>query len=197
MGTLALHLEDMLPATLTAPDLTESEFLELCAKFPDAFLEYTADGTVLIMPPTDPETGVRVSEVARQLGNWAKAEGSGSVLGSESGFRFPGGSRRSPDAAWFNRARWKAAQKPGTRFPIFAPEFVIEVRSPEDRLRSLQDKMLEYMENGVELGWLIDPQSRKVTVYRPGQAPEVLEQPAVVVGDGPVKGFVLIMHEIL
>jgi Uma2 family endonuclease len=197
MTRAVLEIEDYLPATLTAPGLSESEFLELCRKFPDAMVEYTADGTVIVTPPTDPESGERVGEAFIQLGNWARGQGKGRVCGPDSGFRFADGSRRSPDAAWFSKSRWREAKKSGERFPVFAPEFVIEVRSPDDRIRGLREKMAEYIANGVELAWLIDPLERSVTIYRAGRAPEVLEDPATVEGEGPVAGFVLNLADIL
>lgn len=98
----ALEIENLLPATFTAPGLSEAEFLELCEKFPDAILEYTADGTVIVMPPTDPESGVQNGEVFRQLADWNKQQGRGMVSGPDAGFFLPDGSRRSPDAAWFD-----------------------------------------------------------------------------------------------
>ena len=187
----ALDIASYLPATITAPGLTEAQFLALCDEFPDCFLEYTSDGTVLIMPPTDPESSGRVAEVTRQLGNFSAAIGKGYVTGPDGGFFFPQGSRRSPDAAWFDEKRWQQAKTPGLRFPVFAPDFLIEVRSPHDRLRTLHEKMEEYLANGVQLAWLIDPPKRTVTIYRPGKPPEAIENPASVTGEGPVAGFVL------
>jgi len=194
----ALEIENLLPATFTAPGLSEAEFLELCEKFPDAFLEYTADGTVIVLPPKDPDDAARGAEVVMQLAIWANQRGGGKVTGPDAGFHFRDGSRRSPDAAWFDAARWREAQQRDRRrrFPVFAPEFVIEVRSPGDRLRPLQEKMEEYIANGVQLGWLIDPKERTVTIY--GSAPpRVLQNPATVSGEGPVEGFVLTLDRIL
>jgi Uma2 family endonuclease len=193
MALAELHIEEMLPATFTAPGLSEAEFLALCGKFPDATLEYTEDGTVIVMPPTDPDSGMRVHYVNQKLGEWAERDGRGGVVGPDTGFFFPRGSRRAPDAAWFDKNRWRAAkqkQAPLT-FPEFAPEFVIEVRSPRDRRGSLREKMEEYIANGVQLGWLIDPFERTVEIYRPGREPELLTNPASVAGEGPVAGFVL------
>jgi Uma2 family endonuclease len=195
VATVPLDITGMLPAALTAPDLTEAEFLDLCQKFPDALLEYTPEGTILIMPPTDPETSAIVSEVGFQLRGWSKKVG-GIVIGPDGGFYLPGGSRRSPDAAWFDQTRWQAAKRPGTRFPTFAPEFIIEVRSPNDRLRTVHSKMIEYIDAGVLLGWLIDPRNRTVAIYRPGSVPEVLENPATVAGEDPVAGFELVLDDI-
>ena len=190
-------IERYLPATLTAPGLTEAEFLHICSEFPDCFLEYTCDGTVLIDPPNDVETSVCVTRIACQLGNWAQRDGRGIATGPDAGFLLPDGSRRSPDAAWFDAARWRASKSPNTRFPVFAPEFLIEVRSPKQRAAPLHEKMQEYLANGVRLGWLIDPQERTVTIYRPEREAEVLLQPESVAGEGPVKGFVLTLDGIL
>ena len=192
-----LDITTMLPATFTAPGLTESQFLALCAELPDCLLEYTAEGTLIVMPSTDPKSGGRVAEVVWQLGTWAKQEGSGHFVGPDTGFFFRQGSRRSPDAAWFSDRRWQETQTPGLVVPVFAPEFVVEVLSPTDRRRTLHDKMQEYIDNGVQLGWLVDPFERSVTIYRPGQAPQVLEHPKSVAGEGPVTGFVLKLDQIL
>jgi len=197
MVHFALSLEDRLPATFTAPGLDEAKFLALCEEFPDCTLEYTTDGTVIVMPPTDPDNGRRVLEVGRQLANWAIEHGSGYVVGPDSGFFLPRGSRRSPDAAWFDDRRWKEAKRPDLRYPVFAPEFVIEVRSPHDRPRLLREKMDDYMANGVQLSWLIDPIERTVTIYRPGLEPEIVTNPASITGEGPVTGFVLKLDRVL
>ena len=191
------NLANVLPASFTAPGLTEGEFLALCENYPDATLEYTAEGTVIIMPPTDPETGRHANLVVFQLTAWSLEQGQGFVLGPESGFRFRDGSRRSPDATWCNEARWQEARKFGELFPVFAPEFVIEIRSRQQSARALREKMEEYISNGVQLGWLIDPIERTVAIYRPGSAPEVLTNPSRVVGEGPVAGFVLNLGRVL
>ena len=190
---LEVDLAQVLPATFTKKGLTEDEYFALCAKFDNAFVEYTADGTVILMPGTDPETSTCESEALRQLANWAAEDGRGLVTGPAGSFLFPNGARREPDVAWLDRERWKAAKarEPGKRVPVFAPEFVVEVRSPEQRARTQREKMEEYIANGVLLGWLIDPQDRTVTIYRPGREPEALVNPAEVAGEGPVAGFVL------
>jgi Uma2 family endonuclease len=188
-----IDLQGWVPATFTRPGLTEEEYFELCAEFEDYFVEYSADGTVIIMPGTDFETSTRVGEVNFQLQLWAREQGRGRVSGPDGSFLFPNGARREPDAAWVDAERWKAskAKAPGKRVPVFAPEFVIEVRSPEQRAQTQREKMEEYIANGVLLGWLIDPLERTVAIYRPGREPEVVMNPAEVAGEGPVAGFVL------
>jgi Uma2 family endonuclease len=197
MSRAALQIENHLPATAIASGLTEAEFLALVEEFPDCTLEYTADGVVLIMPPTDPENSARGAQVVYQLCDWARRGKRGMVMGPDGGFFFRNGARRSPDAAWFDTRRWQKSQVPGTTFPVFAPEFLIEVRSPKQRAAPLRDKMAEYIENGVQLAWLIDPLEDTVTIYKPHRKPKVLTNPASVAGEGPVDGFVLDLDGIL
>jgi len=188
----AINLEDFLPATFTAPELTDEQFLALCELFPDATLEYTEEGEIIVMPPTDPISGARGAFVVQRLLNWVDKTGRGMVCGPDAGFRFSTRARRSPDASWFEN--YPVTQE---RFPVFAPQFVIEVRSPDDRIARLRDKMQRYIAAGVLLAWLIDPFERTVTIYRPNREPEVLSDPASVAGDGPVEGFVLDLAGIL
>ena len=119
MTLAALQLEKHLPATLTAPGLSEAEFLALAEEFPDCFLEYTAEGTVLIMPPTDPDTGARVMRAAVSSCTGMRFTDAASSSEPDAGFFFPDGSRRSPDAAWFDAERWRKSQKTGNAVPAF------------------------------------------------------------------------------
>ena len=187
-----IDLADLLPATFTAPELTDEQFLALCEKFPDATLEYTEEGEVIVMPPTDPLSSARVGLVTHRLIAWSERSGRGTVSGPDGGFRLPSHARRSPDAAWFEGYPRSAGS-----FPVFAPQFVIEVRSPHDRLSRLQDKMPRYIAAGVQLAWLIDPFGKTVTIYRPDREPEILVNPTSVAGEGPVQGFELDLKGIL
>ena len=136
-------------------------------------------------------------EAADQLTQWNKRHRRGIVSAPDGGFLFSDGSRRSRDAAWFDRERWKKTKKAGIRIPVFAPEFVIEVRSPEQPLRPLREKMDEYIANGVQLAWLIDPVKGTVEIYRPNRDSELLDHPSSVAGEGPVEGFVLNLDGVL
>jgi Uma2 family endonuclease len=188
----AINLEDFLPATFTAPELTDEQFLAVCELFPDATLEYTEEGEIVVMPPTDPINGARGALVVHRLISWSEKVGRGMVCGPDAGFKLPTRARRSPDASWF-----EGYPTTGPRFAVFAPQFVIEVRSPDDRLTRLRDKMQRYIAAGVLLAWLIDPFERTVAIYRPDREPEVLANPTSVAGEGPVEGFVLDLNGIL
>jgi Uma2 family endonuclease len=94
--------------------------------------------------------------------------------------------------AWVRNERWQAlSDEEQERFLPLCPDFVVELRSPSDSLRQLQEKMQEYMENGAQLGWLIDPFEKKVHIYRPQAAVEILDDPESVSGEPLLHGFVL------
>ena len=131
-------------------------------------------------------------KLARQVGNWAKQDGTGRAFGPNAGYTLPNGAVRAPDASWMPLSRWESLSRDDqTKFGHTFPDFAIELRSPSDSLSDVQDKMTEYLENGVLLGFLLDPRQRRVYVYRPGQDVEVLEEPETVSGDPVLPGFVL------
>ena len=183
--------------TRPALDLSEDQFFELCQLNRELRIERNAEGDWLIMPPAGGETGRGNAEITVQLGVWAKRDGTGVVFDSSTGFRLPNTAVRSPDAAWMPRARFEqipAAQR--RRFPPACPDFVLELRSPTDRLQDLQAKLQEYLANGARLGWLLDPEPRHVYVYRPNAPVERLDNPATVSGEPVLPGFVLDLREL-
>ena len=180
-----------------AVELTDDQFLALCSINGDLRLERTAEGDLIIMPPTGAETGVRNSSITAQVHNWTKRDGKGAAFDSSTGFKLPNGADRSPDASWVLRARLAeltAEQK--KKFLPLAPDFAIELKSPTDHFDDLLAKMEEYRECGVRLGWLINPETRQVRVYRPGKEVEVLEGPLEISGEPELPAFVLDLREI-
>ncbi|HJQ23274.1 MAG TPA: Uma2 family endonuclease [Blastocatellia bacterium] len=174
-----------------ALQLTDAQFLQLCRDNRDLRFELTAEAALIIMPPTGSLTGWRNADINYQLTAWAKGDGTGLTFDSSTGFKLPNGAKRSPDAAWIKRDRWDVLtdqEKEG--FAPICPDFVLELRSADDSLPALQDKMAEYLDNGAQLGWLIDPKDKRVYVYRPGQSVECLEQPEGVSGDAILPAFV-------
>jgi|SRR6266498_1422295 Uma2 family endonuclease len=178
--------------------LTDEQFLRLCADNEDLRLELTAEGELVIMPPTGLETGWRNSKLNYRLVHWAEQDGSGLAFDSSTLFTLPNGAKRSPDAAWVRRDRWEALSREQREgIGLLCPDFVVELRSPSDRLSTPQDKMVEYLDNGVQLGWLIDPLDKRVYIYRPGQPVAALENPATLSGGAVLPGFVFEVREIL
>ena len=184
--------EAYLPATLTAPPMSDEQFAEFCAQYADYFIEMTAEGEILINPPNYSLTGARNQKIGFQLEGWASQDRRGIVTDASSGFRLPNGARRSPDAAWVFKSRVLALdRKRREGFWHFCPDFVIELRSQTDRLPVLRAKMREWIDNGAQLAWLIDPERKAVEIYRPQQEPEVRAGIEQIGGEPPVEGFAL------
>jgi Uma2 family endonuclease len=149
------------------------------------------------MPPTGSETGGQNFNLTYELGAWSKRDGTGVCFGNNVGFTLPNGAIRSPDAAWLKREKYDSLteQQKKTFAPI-CPDFVVELRSASDTLKQLNLKMLEYLENGASLGWLIDPLKRQVHVYRPDEEVVILHDPETVSGDPLLPGFMLDLTEV-
>jgi Uma2 family endonuclease len=190
---MAFVIDDaFLPATLTAHPMTDDQFAAFCAEHPDLFFEMTAEGEIIVMPPTYSLTGARNTKIDRQLDVWAEKDGRGIACDSSTGFVLPNGARRSPDASWTLKSRI-AQLDPASREKYWhlCPDFVIELQSSTDRPRVVRDKMKEWLANGAQLGWLIDPARRSVTIYRPDRDVETRADIDLIAGEGPVAGFVL------
>lgn len=186
-----------LPSEL-ALRVTSEQFAALAAANRDLRLERTATGELIVNPPTGGESGKRNLSITGQLSNWYEAnDGLGEAFDSSTGFTLPNGANRSPDAAWVRRARWDAltpAEREG--FIPLCPDFVVELRSKSDSLKDLRAKLQEYMDNGAELGWLIDPKNKRVEIYRSGQAVETLNHPSQLSGEGVLPGFTLTLKRV-
>jgi len=178
-------------------DLTDAQFYRLCQANRDVRFERTAEGHLIVMPPTGWDTGERNLDIEGQLWMWNRQTQLGTAFNSSTGFTLPNGAIRSPDAAWVKRERMEAIKPDPGKFLPLAPDFVVELRSPSDNLKLLQQKMQEYLDNGVRLGWLINPQDQSVEIYRPSQAVEVLESPTRLSGEDVLPGFTLDLSQIL
>ncbi|MGL5804508.1 MAG: Uma2 family endonuclease [Xenococcaceae cyanobacterium] len=190
MNALVLNLSPTI-------DLTDEQFFQLCQNNRNLRLERTAVGELMIMPPTGWRSGNRNSKINQRLSNWADVDGTGLVFDSSTGFKLPNNADRSPDAAWVRRDRLEAFNPDPDRFLPLAPDFVVELRSATDSLDTLQGKMQEYLDCGVRLGWLINPQNRQVEIYRLRENVEVLESPISLSGEDVLLGFVLDLAGIL
>ncbi|MGA7240045.1 MAG: Uma2 family endonuclease [Bryobacteraceae bacterium] len=170
--------------------LNDDEFFDFCVKNADLRIERLANGEIVIMPPAGLETGYQNSEISAQLRNWAKADGRGVAFDSNTEFILSSGAAFAPDASWILKSRLaKFTKEEKKRFGRICPDFVIELRSPSDRLPSLKAKMEEWILNGAQLGWLIDADRRTVFVYRPAKPVEEMRDADAVAGEGPVEGF--------
>lgn len=172
--------------------VTQEQFAILAAANQEVQLELTATGELIIMPPTGGNTGKRNIDIEGQLWYWNRQTKLGVAFNSSTAFLLPNGAERSPDAAWVSQARWdslKSEEKES--FPPLCPDFAIELRSKSDNMQPLRQKMQEYINNGLRLGWLIDTKNQKVEIYRANRPVEVLDNPTSLSGEDVLPGFIL------
>ncbi|WP_341730786.1 Uma2 family endonuclease [Microcoleus sp. EPA2] len=178
-------------------EITDDQFYQLCRQNPDVKFERNAKGEIIIVSPTGGETGSYNSEINADFVIWNRQTKLGICFDSSTCFKLPSGANRSPDVSWIKQERWDAlTPEQKQKFPPISPDFVLELMSPTDSLKETQDKMQEYMNNGVKLGWLINSKTRSVEIYRPGQEIEVLESPAQLSGEDILPGFVLNLQRV-
>mgnify|MGYP006277906975 FL=1 len=176
--------------------VTPRQFDELAESNTEVRMELTAQGELITIPPTGGSAGKCNFNLYLDLGFWNRSTGLGVAFDSSTIFVLPNGARRSPDVAWVSLESWQTlTPEEQDGFPPLVPDFVIELVSPSDlkkqKYEDLQRKMLEYLDNGVRLGWLIEPKARKVEVYRQGQAVEILQNPQSLRGEDVLPSFVL------
>lgn len=182
---------------LSSLHLTPEQFERLCQDNPDKSLELTSQGVLIVMPPVGGESGNYELELGGELFVWNRRNKLGIIFSSSTIFILPSGSERSPDAAWIELSRWEAlTPEQRKKFVPLAPDFVIELRSETDRLSKLREKMEEYRDNGVKLGWLIDPQQQQVEIYRLGKEVEIIQFPTTLSGEDVLPGFTLDLSSI-
>jgi Uma2 family endonuclease len=178
-------------------ELTDDQFYQLCRANPDVKFERNAKRELIIMSPTGGETGNYNFEIAADLAIWNRQNRLGVCFDSSTCFSLPQGGDRSPDVSWIKQERWDAlTPEEKEKFPPIAPDFVLELMSPTDSLKKTQEKMQEYMDSGVKLGWLINRKTRRVEIYRLGQPVEVLESPTELSGEDILPGFVLNLQNV-
>ncbi|MCG5058376.1 MAG: Uma2 family endonuclease [Limnoraphis sp. WC205] len=195
MDTETLSLPSPLALTV---DLTDEQFFQLCQNNRDYQFERTVNGELIIMSPTGGETSHNNARLTQRLMNWADTNELGIAFDSNGGFKLPNGAERSPDASWITIERWNTlTSEQREKFIPLCPDFVVELRSPSDSLKKLQEKMQEYLENGAKLGWLIDKKQQQVEIYRPEQPVEVLTSPKTLSGEDVLPEFILDLNDIL
>ncbi len=172
--------------------LSNDQFYQLCQDNENWQLERTAKGELIIMPPVGGVSGNRESDLNGELWFWNRQTQLGKVFSSSTIFRLPNGGDRSPDVAWVAKESWELlTAEEQEKFPPLCPDFVIELRSRTDSLTQLQSKMQEYLNSGLRLGWLINPQTQQVEIYRPNQTLEIVPLPTTLSGENVLPEFIL------
>ena len=177
--------------------MSDDVLMRFCAANDFLRVERDANGEILVMTTAGIKTSRMNSRITRLLDEWAEQDGRGIAVDSNGGFTLPDGSVRAADAAWVHKSRWDAlSDADQARFAPICPDFIIELRSPNDSLAELKQKMEQWIANGVQLGWLIDPENKTVSIFRPGEQPEILTHPTSVQGSGVMAGFELVMERV-
>lgn len=177
--------------------ISECQLEQLCSDNPEARFEITSQGKLIVMPPTGSLTGEKNSDLLIQIGIWNRQHKLGKIFDSSTGFRLSNGAIRSPDVSWIEISRWQAVPKEQQRrFAPIDPDLAIELMSPTDELNELQQKMEEYLNCGVKLGWLIAPDLKQVEVYRQGQSVELLDNPFNLSGEDILPGLVVDLTDV-
>jgi Uma2 family endonuclease len=189
-GSLGYY-QDNLVFNFLQDNLNDDEFYELCQKNQHLKLEKNPDGTVIIMPNTGGKTGERNIEINTELNLYKRKIKSGHVFDSSTAFIFPNGATRSPDTAWVSDKLWDTlTDEQQEKFPKISPEFVVELMSPSDKLKDAKLKMLEYIDNGVLLAWLINPSEEEIHIYREdGTISKVIGFENVLSGENVLPSF--------
>jgi len=179
--------------------LTDDQFFRLCRDNGDFHIEMSGEGELIIMTPNRPKTGRKHAKILQHLANWADRDGTGDVYDATSEFALRNGAKRAPDCSWLLKSRWNALteEEQESFTPPICPDFVVEVRSPTDRMKCLKAKMDEYVANGARLAWLLDPIDNRALIYRPGETVREIEKPEVLSGDPALPAFRFDFREIL
>lgn len=191
-ATVSTEITPLVLQMFPAIEMTDDQFFEFCQLNRDLRIERTAKGELVIIPPVGGRSGNREADLITDLNLWNRQTQLGKVFSSSTIFRLPNGGDRSPDAAWVKLERWDAlTEEEQDKFPPICPDFVIELRSRTDAVKPLQDKMRDYLNSGLRLGWLINPQNRQVEIYRPNRDVEIVQFPVSLSGEDVLPGFVL------
>lgn len=172
---------------------SDEDFFQFCQNNPDLRVERTSEGEIIFMSPAGYFSSAHSGELFRQLANWNVTSRLGRVGESSAAFILPDNATLSPDVSWFSLAKWaRVPTQERNKFLRICPEFIVEVKSPSDRLTTLHAKLEQWLRNGVQLGLLFHTEAETVWIYRPDQPVEEIQgYEAEISGEPLLPGFVL------
>jgi len=186
------------PTTRRDDRLTDDEFYAFCQANPSLRIEREADGQIIFEMPANTRTGLKNADLIIEIGLWNRKARLGLVADSSAGFTLPDTSVRAPDVSWISHERWDAlSEKEQDKFAKICPDFIIELMSDSDEKYTLPGKMEKYLQNGVRLGWMIDPFTQQTTIYRPDRESEIKAFADELSGDDVLSGFVVRLSDLL
>lgn len=178
--------------------LTDDEFYAFCQANRHLRLERDETGQIIFQMPTNTRTGVQNADLVTEIVLWNRKAKMGLVADSSAGFTLPDTSVRAPDVSWISRERWDALSGDDQdKFAKIFPDFVIELMSDKDEKYTLPAKMEKYLQNGVRLGWVIDPFKQQTTIYRPNAKSEIKPFTETLTGEDVLPGFELRLSDLL
>lgn len=146
--------------------MSDEQFFEFCQMNRDVRIERTTNA-IIIQSPQNSATGNFNVELGFEFDIWNRKAKKGIIFDSSTGFTMPDGSVLSPDLSWISNEKWEAIDaEQKERFAPVCPDFLVEIRSKNDSIKILKKKMVNYMEFGCRLGWLIDRYEQKIYIYR-------------------------------
>lgn len=172
--------------------MNDDEFTRFCQDNPDLKFERRKNGDIVFVANTGGEIGNYNLEIGTDFGIWNRQARWGLFFDSSTAFRLPDTSIMSPDIAGLARSRWDGLTgDERKKILLLCPDFVLELRSPSDRLKDAKEKMDDWMANGCRLGWLIDPVEPKTYIYRAGQETQEVSGLGKLSGEAVLPGFLL------
>jgi Uma2 family endonuclease len=135
------------------------------------------DGKIIVMGPSDIVSSEIAAEFLRLLGNWVKPRRLGRLFDSAGGFIMPDTNLKAPDVSFVGASRLLESPR---YFGQLVPDLVVEIKSQSARIKTLEKKIIEFLELGAQVGILIDPDQQNVKVYRPNSQPILLENEGVL-----------------
>jgi Uma2 family endonuclease len=145
-------------------------------------------GRLVREPRPGPQHAWLQVRLGSMLHDFVERQGLGFVLG-DAGYVLAEkpATVRGPDLSFV--AAGRMPDGPSAELPRLAPDLAVEIVSPSNRPAEIHEKVMQYLEAGVRLVWIVDPRARTIAVHRPGTAARVLALDDPLNGEDVLPGF--------